>query len=473
MTEGPEQSTAPSNVRERATGPASPAKLMVPRWIQLIAVPLLVLGLWAAALAAGPVLLLFAIAGVLALILDPVVGLIQRAYVPRGLAVALVYVGFWATVVGGGILLATPIGNQIEIFQENLPDYIDRAEEGLGDLQGWLDDRGIDLQIQAEGEDALSGLEQDLLQRSEDVVGFARDLLELVVAGLFALVLIIVISVYMLLYAHPIGDLARRVMPPSDGTRGDDFPTRVVHAVAGYVRGQLLFSLIMGASAALALWVFGTLGIFEEGRTYAGFFGVFYGLMELIPYIGPVLGAAPPVLIALVQDPLTAVWLVLLFVTLQQLEGHVVAPLVFGRALRINPLLVIFALLFGGHLYGVIGALVALPLAAMLRETVVYLLEHLRLEPWPLAAAEGPSASLLGPVPGSSCSACGARLPAGDRHCRNCGTILGPPPPPVRRGRGQTSRSAKAAAWTRASTVILIGGMIGLTVGRLLDRRRR
>jgi predicted PurR-regulated permease PerM len=473
MTEGSEQSTAPGNVRERATGPASPAKLMVPRWIQLIAVPLLVLGLWAAALAAGPVLLLFAIAGVLGLILDPVVRLIQRAYVPRGLAVALVYVGFWATVVGGGILLATPIGNQIEVFQENLPDYIDRAEEGLGDLQGWLDDRGIDLQIQAEGEDALSGLEQDLLQRSEDVVGFARDLLELVVAGLFALVLIIVISVYMLLYAHPIGDLARRVMPPSDGTRGDDFPTRVVHAVAGYVRGQLLFSLIMGASAALALWVFGTLGIFEEGRTYAGFFGVFYGLMELIPYIGPVLGAAPPVLIALVQDPLVAVWLVLLFVTLQQLEGHVVAPLVFSRALRINPLLVIFALLFGAHLYGVIGALVALPLAAMLRETVVYLLEHLRLEPWPLAVAEGPSASLLGAVPGSSCSACGARLPAGDRHCRNCGELLGPPPPPVRRGRGQTSRSAKAAAWKRASTVILIGGMIGLTVGRLLDRRRR
>jgi predicted PurR-regulated permease PerM len=473
ITDDPEQSRAPSNVREPANRPANPAKLMVPRWIQLIAVPLLVLGLWAAALAAGPVLLLFAIAGVLALILDPVVRLIQRAYVPRGLAVALVYVGFWAAVVGGGILLAAPIGNQIEVFRENLPDYIDSAEEGLGNLQGWLDDRGIDLQIQAEGEDALSGLERDLLQRSEDVVGFARDLLELVVAGLFALVLVIVISVYMLLYARPIGDLARRVMPPSDGTRGDDFPTRVVHAVAGYVRGQLLFSLIMGASAALALWVFGTLGIFEEGRTYAGFFGLFYGLMELIPYIGPVLGATPPVLIALVEDPLTAVWLVLLFVALQQLEGHVVAPLVFGRALRINPLLVIFALLFGGHLYGVIGALVALPLAAMLRETVVYLLEHLRLEPWPLTVAEGPSASLLGGVPGSSCSACGARLPAGDRYCRNCGELQGPPPPPVTSGRGESSRSAKAAERTRASTVILIGGMIGLAVGRLLDRRRR
>ncbi|MBA2446703.1 MAG: AI-2E family transporter [Chloroflexi bacterium] len=392
----------------------------MPRWIQLIAVPLLVLGLWAAALAAGPVLLLFAIAGVLALILDPVVRLIQRAHVPRGLAVGLVYVGFWAGVVGGGILLANPIGDQIEVFQENLPSYIDSAEDGLADLQGWLDDRGVDLQVQTEGEDALSELERDLLQRTQDVAGFARDLVEVVITGLFALVLIIVISVYMLLYARSIGDLARRVMPPSDGTREDDFPSRVVHSVAGYVRGQLLFSLIMGVSAAIALWVFGAIGIFEEGRTYAGFFGLFYGLMELIPYVGPVLGAAPPVLIALVQDPLTAVWLVLLFVALQQLEGHVVAPLVFGRALRINPLLVIFALLFGGHLYGVIGALVALPLVAMLRETVVYLREHLRLEPWPVVSAEGPT-GLLGGAPVVSCSACGERVPAGDRYCGNCG----------------------------------------------------
>ena len=454
MTAKRDQRVATGHGWDPASGAASPAKVMVPRWIQLIAVPLLILGLWAAALAAGPVLLLFAIAGILALILEPVVRLIKRAQVPRGLAVAFVYVGFWAAVTTGGILLAAPIGNQIEVFQENLPDYIDSAEEGLGSLQGWLDDRGINLQVQAEGEDALSGLEEDLLKRSEDVVGFARDLLELVVAGLFALVLIIVISVYMLLYARPIGDLARRVMPPGDGTGEDDFPTRVVHAVAGYVRGQLLFSLIMGSSAALALWVFGALGIFEEGRTYAGFFGLFYGLMELIPYVGPVLGAAPPVLIALVQDPLTAVWIVLLFIALQQLEGHVVAPLVFGRALRINPLLVIFALLFGGHLYGVVGALVALPLAAMLRETVVYLIEHLRLEPWPLAVGEGPGASLLGIAPGTSLSPRGESL----------GPVSGDRAPP--------HRWASAGATTRASVVIVIGGLIGLAVSRVLDRRR-
>ena len=111
-------------------------------------------------------------------------------------------------------------------------------------------------------------------------------------------------------------------------------------------------------------------------------FGVFLGLMELIPYIGPVLGALPPVLVALFNDPISALWVALLFVGLQQLEGHVVAPQIFSHSLRINPLLVIFALLVGQQIYGIVGAIVALPTIAVIRETVIYLHRHLELEPW-------------------------------------------------------------------------------------------
>ncbi len=156
----------------------------------------------------------------------------------------------------------------------------------------------------------------------------------------------------------------------------------------GYVRGQLLFSLIMGTSAGVALWILGSVGIFPEGKTYAFFFGAFYGFAELIPYIGPAIGAFPPVMLALFGgDPLDALWLVIAFTALQQIEGHIVAPAVFSQALRINPLLVIFALLLGGQLYGFLGAFIALPIAAILRETAVYLRRHVRLEPWDLPTA--------------------------------------------------------------------------------------
>ena len=88
-------------------------------------------------------------------------------------------------------------------------------------------------------------------------------------------------------------------MPRGDGTPEDDFPTRIQQAVLGYVRGQLLFSLIMGTSAGVMLFVLGSFGIFPDGKTYALAFGAFYGFAELIPYVGPAIGAFPPVFAAL------------------------------------------------------------------------------------------------------------------------------------------------------------------------------
>src|SRR2546423_10141109 len=179
----------------------------------------------------------------------------------------------------------------------------------------------------------------------------------------------------------------------------------------------------MGPGAGVGLPVYGKLGIFDQGDDYALAFGIFFGLMELVPFVGPILGALPPIIVALFQDPLTALWVTVLFVALQQIEGHVVAPNVFGRALRINPLLVIFALLLGGETYGVLGALISLPLAAVARETTVYLRRHLVLEPW---GSEGPLAGIraTGPPP---CPECGAATERGDAYRRSCGAPLGSP----------------------------------------------
>jgi predicted PurR-regulated permease PerM len=204
--------------------------------------------------------------------------------------------------------------------------------------------------------------------------------------------------------------------------------------VFGYVRGQILFSLIMGTSAGAMLWVLGTLGVFPLGATYALFFGAFYGFAELIPYIGPAIGGLPPVLIAAFSaTPLDAVWLIVAFTALQQVEGHVVAPLLFSQALRINPLLVIFALLLGGQLYGVVGAFISLPIAAILRETVVYLRRHVVLEPWDtpgavelgLAGAAKAAARAGPPADAPRCPECGAPRRPGAARCPTCGTELG------------------------------------------------
>ena len=368
-----------------AAGAPAPgvAPVVVPRWIQLVMLPLGVLALWALAHAAGKVFLLFVVAGVVALILNPLVSRLQRfAHLPRGVAVAAVYLGLLATLGGVGVALANPVSDQARQFGNDVPSIVDDANASLADLQEYLDRKGIDVEVKRQGATALQTLQEKVVGGTDDIVTFGRDLLtKLVTAGL-SLILVIVLSVYMLVYGERIGQLVRRAMPPGDGSDDDDFPTRVQRAVSSYVRAQTLFSLAMGAGAGLSLWLFGVLGIFEEGRTYALAFGIFFGVMELIPFVGPFLGALPPILVALFSDPLTALWVALLFVALQQIEGHVVAPQLFGHSLRINPLLVIFALLLGGEIYGIVGALIALPIAAIVRETVVYLRRHLVLEPW-------------------------------------------------------------------------------------------
>src|ERR1044072_1418494 len=205
----------------------------------------------------------------------------------------------------------------------------------------------------------------------------------------------------MLIYGHRIGAVARTLVPPGDGSPDDDFPTRIQAALFGYVRGQVLFSLIMGTSAGLMLFCLGSVGIFPDGKTYAIAFGAWFGFAEMIPYVGPAVGGFPPVVIAALSDnPIDAVWLIIAFTILQQLEGHVVAPNVFGQALRINPLLVIFDLLLGGELAGFLGAFLALPIAAIVRETIVYLHTHVTFQRWDLPAEAPP------PPPQMHCPEC-------------------------------------------------------------------
>jgi predicted PurR-regulated permease PerM len=382
--------------------PAAARPVVVPRWVQLVMLPISVLALWVVARAAGPVLLIFIAAGIVALILNPLVTFFQRALRYRGLAVAAVYVGFFGFLGTAGYLAANPIADQAKSFQRDVPGIIDDANDNLADVQNWLDDKGINLKVKKQGETALQTLQDKVVGGTSDIVSFGGDLVKTVVTAGFALILVFILSIYMLIYGERIGAFVRTVMPPGDGTPEDDYPTRVQRAVAGYVRGQLLFSIAMGTGAGLGLYVYGLLGIFPDGKTYAFAFGIFFGLMEMIPFVGPFLGALPPLLVALFQDPLTALWVGLLFLALQQIEGHIVAPNVFGHTLRINPLFVIFSLLVGGEVAGFIGALLALPIAAVVRETVVYLRRHLVLEPWgstePAAiAGAGPAGPALPP----------------------------------------------------------------------------
>jgi predicted PurR-regulated permease PerM len=359
-----------------------PRRAVVPRWIQLAVLPIALLALWALAKTAGSVLLLFIVASLIALILNPAVALLQRGRFPRGLAVLTVYVLFFVLIAGIGVLVANPISSQVQKFANNLPHLVNEANKQIATFQRELNEHGIHVHLIKQGKTALQTIQEKVSKSAGKLASSSASVVTEAAGAAFDLVLIFVLSVYMLLYGERIGALVRKLMPTGDGTHADDYPHLVQRAVSRYVGGQLLFSLVMGTSTGVCLYIFGAIGLFPDGKTYAIAFAVFYGVMELVPYIGPILGAAPPTIVALFTKPISALWLVLLFIGLQQLEGHVVAPQVFGHTLRINPILVIFALLLGLHVDGIIGALVALPILSVLRETVLYLRRHTVLESW-------------------------------------------------------------------------------------------
>jgi predicted PurR-regulated permease PerM len=404
--------------------------VVVRRWVQLVLLPLAILGGWLLIRAAGWVFLVLIVAALVALLLNPLVHRVERV-MPRGLAIPVVYLGLFAVLVLIGVALANPISNQVSNFAGRVPSLIHKANKDLANLQTFLNKNGIKVKIQHQGQTALQTLQHDVLKSTGSIVSFSRDLLGKVISITFDLVLIFVLSIYMLVYAKKIGELVRRIVPPGNGTPEDDYPLLAQRAVAGYVRGQLLFSLIMATSVGISLWIYGVTGVFPDGSRYTLTFATFYGLMEFIPYVGPVIGPAPAVLVALFDNPISALWLVLLFVALQQLEGHIVAPQVFRISLRINPIIIILSLLIGDRLYGIVGSLLALPVAAVVRVTIVYLRRHLVLEPWPKPALAGGGSSsgvgvgVMADTP-DQCPDCGARPAKDDAFCRSCGASLEP-----------------------------------------------
>ena len=263
---------APPSAEERAladsepTEQPEPQRVVVPRWVQLVLLPLSLLALWAVAKAAGKVLVLFIVAGVIALILNPAVSFLQRSRLPRGLAVLAVYLAFFLTLAGIGFLLANPISAQVRTFSNNLPHIVEEANKKIATFQTELEKQGIHVHLVKQGKTALQTLQDKVAKSTGKLASFGTAIVTEAVNAIFNLIIIFVLSVYMLLYGPQIGALVRRLMPPGDGSHGDDYPLLVQRAVSRYVGGQLLFSAIMGASAGVSLWVFGELGISSRNK---------------------------------------------------------------------------------------------------------------------------------------------------------------------------------------------------------------
>ena len=377
----------------------SPPKIRIPRWIQLVTLPVLLLLIWSVAGVVRHVVFLFLVAGLIALLLNPLVRGVTRAWIPRGLGVAMVYLLFAGLLVAVIIALGTVVVDQTRSASHRVDSYFTdehgqaqqtHADRDVDRLQTWLNDHGLRrVKIRKQAHDFVDNIRgKDIQNYTTRVINFVEGAAIGTLKLLFSLVLVLVVSVYMLLDIERLSRRIDRRFPPARGS--PPLLVHIEHALVGYVKGQALLSLIIGLSAGLGLWLLGTLGLAPGMTKYAVLFGAWVAFTELIPYLGPWLGAVPPFIYALIVHPISALWVALLFLFIHQIEGHVVVPNVMGSALRLHPLLVIFGLLAGGEIYGLPGVFVALPLLAAGRATWEYFSGRITLEPWDETAVPVP-----------------------------------------------------------------------------------
>lgn len=365
--------------------------IQIPRWIQLVGLPVLLVLAFLLAEALGHVLFLFLTAAVIAFTLNPLVRDLTRIRVPRGLAVTVVYAVFAASVAALLVAVGVVAFNQTRQAAERVDAYVTErdpltgqtaAEQDLDSLQAWLDDHGLErIQIRERANDWIDSIGAgEVSGYVQDAISFAQGAALSVVLLLFSVILIVVISIYMLLDMPRLEDSIDSRFPPHGGA---PLTQRIESALWGYVRGQVILSTVIGSSAGVGMWALGATGLVEGAQEYALLFGLWTAFIEVIPYIGPWLSAVPPAVYALFVDPPWGLlWVAALFLFIYQVEGHVVVPNVMASALRLHPLLVIFGLLAGGALYGIPGVLVALPTMAGLRAIWEFFRERVRLERW-------------------------------------------------------------------------------------------
>lgn len=349
--------------------------MQVPPWVQLVGLPLVLLFGYLFVQAASHAVVVFLIAGLISLLLAPVVRSLVASGLPRLLSVFVVFGAFAALVavitIGAVDLLAEQAGN----IRQSSGDVTALAVERIDDVQGFLDDRGWEVDLRDQGVSFVEQLEERSTELSGEALAFGREFVTVLAEAAFNLVLIIVITVYMLLDAPRISRLFASLLPRDSGV--ETLFARMEKSLLRYTVGQSLASLVMGTSATVGLYLLGVTGIWDAGQEYAVLFGLFVAVTEFAPSIGPAIGSIPPIFTSLFDGLGPAIAVTLFFLLLHQVEGHIVIPKLMGAAIAVHPLLVIFGILAGAQIMGIGGILLALPMLAVGREIVQFVRERI------------------------------------------------------------------------------------------------
>ncbi|WP_240376485.1 AI-2E family transporter [Bacillus piscicola] len=298
--------------------------------------------------AVGKAVLPFLIAAFIAYLLHPLITFLQNRKIPRSLAILFVYVVFFG---GSGFLIwyySPYLLVETQRFISQMPHYVHEAYVLFSNLHYQLD--YMPPAIHDSIEAAMEQAEEKLTLTLNQLISKWRNLLDMLVL----LLLLPFIVFYLLKDVKAIERLVKRIIPKKWQDEGELLGSAVDEALGDYIRGQFMVAGAVGLLSMLGLWLFDI--------PNAVFLGIFIGVTDIIPYFGPVLGAAPALMVAASMSTNKLLFVLIILLVIQQIEGNFLSPYVVGRNVNLHPLVIVFALILGFETAGFIGLLLAVPL---------------------------------------------------------------------------------------------------------------
>lgn len=291
------------------------------------------------------VLMILFVALVLASIIDPIATFGGRYHIPRAISVIATYILLIFFLALGLTLIIPPLLTELGGFTGSMVDYWTRFVSSIAAVRELSAQYGL-----------LQNWERSLVEL-EGALGKAAGSVFSTVTGIFggviSLAATFVVTFYLVIEKDALKKLFQTLAPERHQQRLSALGNEIQRKIGRWLRGQVILSLIVGTLVYVGLLILGV--------DYALVLALFAGITEFVPYLGPLIGAVPAVLIALAISPVKAVVVILLYILIQQLENAVLVPRVMARAVGLNPMVTVIALLIGGRVAGVAGILLAIP----------------------------------------------------------------------------------------------------------------
>lgn len=294
------------------------------------------------------ILLILFSAIIIASAVEPVANWLQRYKVPRAISVAGTYLVVLGVLSLTVTLMVPPLTEQVVQLAQALPQVVEELERGVG------------LVLPSDENVIVAPLQDMLLRFSESLANTGFRIFEgtrSVFSGILSLMFVFIIAFYIVVEEDALKKLFRYVIPKQHLTYANSLIERAQRMIGRWILAQLSLAVLIGLIVSVGLWLLGV--------KYALVLGLLAGVLEIIPVIGPIIAAIPGVLVGLSDSLWLGVAALVFYVLVQQAENHVLVPNIMRKATGLNPLITLVAVLLGGRIAGVVGVILAIPVATI------------------------------------------------------------------------------------------------------------